>query len=287
MIEKPAAPSHSAAPQRCSTCSYDLRGSASPVCPECGTPKTWRRLRFFDRAQLLEVLKILTDAGVAHRGSDGEAGQAVLGQIFMGASAAMEIWIGEPDAERAIEALESEGIAFPLPIVDRAEPACSSCSTPLDPKGPASCPYCGTIFQWVQIGEPSIDPNQLHCYECGYDLTGNASDRCPECGALVPKDLDGLVAAATGDEPAPGTPEEPAATSPTRSVLRLLITLSLIAGTGSVVMIMIGWPTSPTSMMPHPYLLLLMIVVLFLMIVVGAIGIAIGAGAVVKHLRDR
>ncbi|MCH8151999.1 MAG: hypothetical protein IH830_06460 [Planctomycetes bacterium] len=157
MIEKPAAPSHSAAPQRCPTCGYDLRGSASPVCPECGTPKTWRRLRFFDRAQLLEVLKILTDAGVAHRGSDGEAGQAVLGQIFMGASAAMEIWIGEPDAERAIEALDSEGIAFPLPIVDRAEPACPSCSTPLHPSAPASCPACGTIFQWVQIENEEPD----------------------------------------------------------------------------------------------------------------------------------
>ncbi|MCH8342618.1 MAG: hypothetical protein IH983_01375 [Planctomycetes bacterium] len=272
MIEKPAAPLHSAAPQRCPTCGYDLRGSASPVCPECGTPRTWRRLRFFDRAQFLEVLKILSDAGVAHRGFDGGSGQALLGQIYMGTSVAREIWIGEPDAERAIKALESEGIAFPLPIVDRAEPACPSCSTPLDPKGSASCPACGTIFQWVQIGEPSIDPTQLHCYECGYDLTGNTSDRCPECGALLPKNLDGLVAAATGDEPA--------ATSSTRSVLRLLITLSLIAGTGSVVMIMIGWPTSPTLLMPHPYLLLLMIVV-------GAIGIAIGAGAVVKYLRGR
>lgn len=157
MNEKPAAPSHSAAPQRCPTCDYDLRGSVSPVCPECGTPKTWRRLRFFDQAQFLEVLNILTDAGVVLRGFDGGSGQAFLGHIYLGTSVTREIWIGESDAERAIEALESEGIAFPLPIVDRAEPACPSCSTPLDPSAPATCPACGTIFQWVQIENEDPD----------------------------------------------------------------------------------------------------------------------------------
>ena len=27
-----------------------------------------------------------------------------------------------------------------------------------------------------------------HCYVCGYDLTGNVSGVCPECGTHVPKD---------------------------------------------------------------------------------------------------
>lgn len=26
-----------------------------------------------------------------------------------------------------------------------------------------------------------------HCYSCGYDLTGNVSGRCPECGSAVAK----------------------------------------------------------------------------------------------------
>ena len=26
-----------------------------------------------------------------------------------------------------------------------------------------------------------------HCARCGYDLTGNVSGRCPECGAAVPQ----------------------------------------------------------------------------------------------------
>ncbi len=25
-----------------------------------------------------------------------------------------------------------------------------------------------------------------HCQACGYDLTGNVSGKCPECGAVVP-----------------------------------------------------------------------------------------------------
>jgi hypothetical protein len=25
-----------------------------------------------------------------------------------------------------------------------------------------------------------------HCQNCGYDLTGNVSGRCPECGKLIP-----------------------------------------------------------------------------------------------------
>ena len=29
-------------------------------------------------------------------------------------------------------------------------------------------------------------PNEIECRTCGYDLTGNTSGTCPECGSLVP-----------------------------------------------------------------------------------------------------
>ena len=48
----------------------------------------------------------------------------------------------------------------------------------------------------AMIGVPSIvaavlivgwhrKPRPGHCRSCGYDLTGNTSGRCPECGATV------------------------------------------------------------------------------------------------------
>ncbi len=34
--------------------------------------------------------------------------------------------------------------------------------------------------------KPVFDQRGLHCTECGYDLTGNTSGRCPECFAPIP-----------------------------------------------------------------------------------------------------
>ncbi len=39
-----------------------------------------------------------------------------------------------------------------------------------------------TLLLWWREGKP----RQGHCRRCGYDLTGNVSGRCPECGAVVP-----------------------------------------------------------------------------------------------------
>jgi len=38
-----------------------------------------------------------------------------------------------------------------------------------------------TLYLWWT--ERSFPPG--HCQKCGYDLTGNVSGRCPECGTLV------------------------------------------------------------------------------------------------------
>ena len=34
--------------------------------------------------------------------------------------------------------------------------------------------------RWV--ADKAIPSNRPYCHECGYELTGNTSDRCPECG---------------------------------------------------------------------------------------------------------
>ena len=41
----------------------------------------------------------------------------------------------------------------------------------------------------------SID---AHCWECGYELTGNSSGRCPECGWRVSKEQQAMIGGAEG-----------------------------------------------------------------------------------------
>lgn len=47
---------------------------------------------------------------------------------------------------------------------------------------------------------PSGPPDGNGCFECGYDLTGNLSGICPECGWDIPADFfhDHPNQAATG-----------------------------------------------------------------------------------------
>ena len=41
-----------------------------------------------------------------------------------------------------------------------------------------------TAFLWYRDRRPS----KGHCQQCGYDLTGNVSGKCPECGSTVTDD---------------------------------------------------------------------------------------------------
>jgi hypothetical protein len=51
------------------------------------------------------------------------------------------------------------------------------------------------IIWWPS--RPGIPPG--HCRKCGYNLTGNTSGRCPECGTSVPPGTK-----RTGDADGPG-----------------------------------------------------------------------------------
>lgn len=44
------------------------------------------------------------------------------------------------------------------------------------------------LFTWLTLREPRQSPPG-HCLKCGYDLKGNVSGLCPECGTAVPKEI--------------------------------------------------------------------------------------------------
>ena len=135
--------------ERCNHCDYDLRGSDTEVCPECGAPRVWRKLRFFDRGHFLQALTVLGQAGIAATPVEATG---FLEHILGGGNPPLpEILIGRQDTEPAIEALEAAGIGVPLPIVDRSEPVCPECGTELDLGGPEQCPTCRLAFHWVEV----------------------------------------------------------------------------------------------------------------------------------------
>jgi hypothetical protein len=41
------------------------------------------------------------------------------------------------------------------------------------------------VWAWLKWYTTPAAPKPGHCRSCGYDLTGNVSGRCPECGAPV------------------------------------------------------------------------------------------------------
>ena len=51
----------------------------------------------------------------------------------------------------------------------------------------ASCTYLllATIAVWRADRIIVLEPRSQHCWQCGYNLTGNVSGVCPECGTEV------------------------------------------------------------------------------------------------------
>lgn len=137
----------------CPRCRYDFRGSASPVCPECGAPKSCTKIAFFNDDEFDEAARVLKEADISILCVDSTSGHRGLGSFYSGHTNRPEIWFGQQDAKRVFALLDDAGVATPLPIVDRSEPNCPSCNGPLDTEGDESCPECGAAFQWVDIDE--------------------------------------------------------------------------------------------------------------------------------------
>jgi predicted Zn-ribbon and HTH transcriptional regulator len=51
---------------------------------------------------------------------------------------------------------------------------CRGCRYDLTGNTSGICPECGSAF---------TPPEPVRCQRCGYDLTGNQAGRCPACGA--------------------------------------------------------------------------------------------------------
>ncbi len=141
----------------CPRCRYDLRGSACPVCPECGAPKRCTKIAFFNDDEFDEAVRVLKEADIYFWCVNSHSGHQGLSSFYSGQTNRPEIWFGEQDLKKVVATLDDAGVATPLPIVDRSEPNCPSCSAPLDIKGDEICPACGTAFQWVDIDELSGD----------------------------------------------------------------------------------------------------------------------------------
>ncbi len=157
MDDEAASPLPVNAPILCRRCRYDLRGTASSVCPECGAPKICTKLAFFNVDEFDEAARVLKEAGIYIWCIHSRSGGAGVINFFTGQTIRPVIWFGQQDLKKVIATLDDAGVATPLPIVDRTEPNCPSCSAPLDTEGNEICPACGSVFQWVDFDELSGD----------------------------------------------------------------------------------------------------------------------------------
>lgn len=157
MEDEAASPLPVNAPILCRRCRYDLRGTASPVCPECGAPKSCTKLAFFNVDEFDEAARVLKEAGIYIWCVHSRAGGAGVINFFTGQTIRPVIWFGRQDLKKVFATLDDAGVATPLPIVDRTEAVCPSCTAPLDSKGDEICPECATPFQWVDFDELSGD----------------------------------------------------------------------------------------------------------------------------------
>ena len=54
---------------------------------------------------------------------------------------------------------------------------------------PILCVGITTVLLWLIDYRLSRSIPPLHCQDCGYNLTGNTSGICPECGTPIPDEM--------------------------------------------------------------------------------------------------
>lgn len=136
-------------PVICRQCGYDIRGTISKVCPECGAPRQWEKITYLDWDEFFEASLRLEEAGIPIIKYDAKKGMHSF--VMTGQYGQSEIWIGKPYMKQAREVLKSAGLTISAPLVDRAKPFCPNCSKQLDLDGPTICKACGEPFSWFDI----------------------------------------------------------------------------------------------------------------------------------------
>lgn len=138
-------PSH---PIRCPVCRYDLRGTESVACPECGRPRIWRLVTCNNLAEYTAVRQTLLDAGVPHEEYLHFGGLEGATALVGGGEERFVLGIGLPQLAAASEALAQADLPLPLLIIERGNPFCDVCSANLSAVSNGICPRCNSEFTW-------------------------------------------------------------------------------------------------------------------------------------------
>lgn len=182
----------------CAACGRPVRGPLSAPCSNCGERVPVRLLKYLDHGQFDRARLVLQRSKVAFSSEDPARGMAGMAGILAGIATPAVIQIAADEFETAIGALFEANVHVPLPLVDCREPVCPGCGRSLPVGRSAPCEHCDQEFLWVEVDEPAVGP-PAQCHRCGYELAGNQSGDCPECGTVIRRNLEGQVARASGE----------------------------------------------------------------------------------------
>ncbi len=160
----------------CLVCSYDLTGNVSGVCPECGGPMADRAGR--DAAMIRKTLVLITVVLLA-----ASAGLWVhsywVGSNLVG-------WWDNRIAIRDGELVWSQASSKP-DGVKGGQYVSFTVYSPYSPRLslPLSIPAGILAVAACVLARPIIRLRHNLCLKCGYNLTGNVSGVCSECGTAV------------------------------------------------------------------------------------------------------
>ena len=192
-------------PGHCQKCGYNLTGNTSGICPECGTPiadRSGKAMRRLGRVEwvlkwvvltlsvltfLVQIVSIGWDmrrvtrsyVTIAHPDGSWDGMPRVSVLSLERGCLNYSSWAG-------LTVLET-GVCW-QPSWPRWLPVLAQSQYSTDVSVPLWIPFLlvatPTAFLWWR-DRRRIPPG--HCQRCGYDLTGNVSGTCPECGKAVPE----------------------------------------------------------------------------------------------------